>query len=141
MAGNVEQALAKLGITLPTPASPIANYVPAVRTGNQLVVSGQICLGADGKLTRFADFNRVAAWLDSGAAGAKIVYRAGKPRASRRTDNARRRARSSTPDRSQLRRCPGCAAQSAVAPTTSGQTASAPLPADGWPGATALTAD
>jgi enamine deaminase RidA (YjgF/YER057c/UK114 family) len=50
MAGNVEQALAKLGITLPTPASPIANYVPAVRTGNQLVVSGQICLGADGKL-------------------------------------------------------------------------------------------
>ena len=50
MAGTVEQALAKLGITLPTPAAPIANYVPAVRTGNQLVISGQICLGADGKL-------------------------------------------------------------------------------------------
>jgi serine-type D-Ala-D-Ala endopeptidase (penicillin-binding protein 7) len=45
-------------------------------------------LGADGKLTRFADFNRVAAWLDSGAAGAKVVYRAGKPRATRRTDVA-----------------------------------------------------
>jgi D-alanyl-D-alanine endopeptidase (penicillin-binding protein 7) len=30
-------------------------------------------LGADGKLTRFADFNRVAAWLERGAPGAKIV--------------------------------------------------------------------
>ena len=30
-------------------------------------------LGADGKLTRFADFNRVAAWMERGAPGAKIV--------------------------------------------------------------------
>ena len=29
-------------------------------------------LGAQGKQTRFADFNRVAAWLDQGAPGAKI---------------------------------------------------------------------
>jgi enamine deaminase RidA (YjgF/YER057c/UK114 family) len=39
-----------LGITLPTPASPIANYVPFVATGSLLVVSGQLCLGHDGKL-------------------------------------------------------------------------------------------
>jgi enamine deaminase RidA (YjgF/YER057c/UK114 family) len=50
MAGTVEKKLASLGIRLPTPASPIANYVPFVRSGNLLVVSGQICLGADGKL-------------------------------------------------------------------------------------------
>jgi enamine deaminase RidA (YjgF/YER057c/UK114 family) len=50
MAGTIEQKLASLGIVLPTPASPIANYVPTVRSGNMLVVSGQICLGADGKL-------------------------------------------------------------------------------------------
>lgn len=50
MAGNVEQKLAKLGITLPTPASPIANYVPCVRSGNLLVISGQLCFGADGNL-------------------------------------------------------------------------------------------
>jgi enamine deaminase RidA (YjgF/YER057c/UK114 family) len=50
MTGAVEQKLASLGITLPSPASPIANYVPAVRSGNLLVVSGQICFGADGKL-------------------------------------------------------------------------------------------
>ena len=50
MAGSVEKKLASLGVTLPTPASPIANYVPFVRSGNLLVVSGQICFGADGKL-------------------------------------------------------------------------------------------
>ena len=37
-------------LALPTPASPIANYVPFVRSGNLLVVSGQLCFGADGKL-------------------------------------------------------------------------------------------
>jgi enamine deaminase RidA (YjgF/YER057c/UK114 family) len=42
--------LAELGITLPTPAAPVANYVPVVRTGNLVVISGQICLGPDGKL-------------------------------------------------------------------------------------------
>lgn len=50
MSGSIEKKLASLGITLPTPANPIANYVPAVRTGNQLVVSGQLCFGADGQL-------------------------------------------------------------------------------------------
>ncbi|HEY4176390.1 MAG TPA: serine hydrolase [Kofleriaceae bacterium] len=30
-------------------------------------------LGADGKQTRFADFNRVASWLDRGAPGANVV--------------------------------------------------------------------
>ncbi len=50
MAGIVEKRLASLGISLPTPASPIANYVAFVRSGNQLVISGQLCFGADGKL-------------------------------------------------------------------------------------------
>ena len=50
MAGSIEKKLADLGISLPTAASPIANYVPFVRSGNIIVVSGQICFGADGKL-------------------------------------------------------------------------------------------
>jgi enamine deaminase RidA (YjgF/YER057c/UK114 family) len=50
MAGMIEKKLTNLGIILPTPASPIANYVPFVRTGNLLVISGQLCFGADGKL-------------------------------------------------------------------------------------------
>jgi enamine deaminase RidA (YjgF/YER057c/UK114 family) len=50
MAGVVEGKLADLGIILPSPAAPIANYVGFVRTGNLLVVSGQLCLDIEGKL-------------------------------------------------------------------------------------------
>jgi enamine deaminase RidA (YjgF/YER057c/UK114 family) len=50
MAGNAEKTLADLGIELPTPAKPIANYVACVRSGNLLVVSGQLCFGSEGKL-------------------------------------------------------------------------------------------
>ncbi|MEO6380686.1 MAG: RidA family protein [Nitrobacter sp.] len=50
MAGTIEQKLAAQGITLPEPASPVANYVGFVRTGNLLFVSGQICFDAEGKL-------------------------------------------------------------------------------------------
>jgi enamine deaminase RidA (YjgF/YER057c/UK114 family) len=47
---TAEAALQKLGIVLPAPAAPVANYVPSVRTGNLVIVSGQLCLGLDGKL-------------------------------------------------------------------------------------------
>src|SRR3974390_698710 len=50
MAGTVEQKLASLGISLPNPAAPVANYVPSVQAGNIMVVSGQLCFGSDGKL-------------------------------------------------------------------------------------------
>jgi enamine deaminase RidA (YjgF/YER057c/UK114 family) len=50
MAGIVEKKLADLGVVLPSPAAPVANYVPFVRTGNFMVVSGQLCLDAEGKL-------------------------------------------------------------------------------------------
>jgi enamine deaminase RidA (YjgF/YER057c/UK114 family) len=50
MAGAVEKKLVDLGIVLPTPAAPVANYVGFVRTGNLLVVSGQLCLDDNGKL-------------------------------------------------------------------------------------------
>jgi enamine deaminase RidA (YjgF/YER057c/UK114 family) len=50
MAGMIERKLAQLGVTLPTPASLIANYVPFVRIGDTLVISGQLCFGGDGKL-------------------------------------------------------------------------------------------
>ena len=50
MPGTVEKKLVDLGITLGTPAAPVANYVGFVRTGNLLVVSGQLCFGSDGTL-------------------------------------------------------------------------------------------
>ena len=42
MAGRIETTLAELGITLPRPMQPIANYVPYVVTGNLVAVSGQV---------------------------------------------------------------------------------------------------
>jgi enamine deaminase RidA (YjgF/YER057c/UK114 family) len=37
---DIEKRLKELGITLPAPPKPVANYVPAVRAGNLLFVSG-----------------------------------------------------------------------------------------------------
>ncbi|KEP68667.1 endoribonuclease [Thioclava dalianensis] len=45
---TIEARLAELGITLPDAPMPAANYVPFVRSGNQIFVSGQISNGPDG---------------------------------------------------------------------------------------------
>jgi enamine deaminase RidA (YjgF/YER057c/UK114 family) len=37
---DAEQKLNELGLTLPQPSKPVANYLPAVRAGNLLFVSG-----------------------------------------------------------------------------------------------------
>ena len=50
MAETVEKKLQEVGIALQEPRAPMANYVPFVRTGDLLHVSGQICLDGDGKL-------------------------------------------------------------------------------------------
>ena len=47
--GLIDKRLAELGIMLPTPAKPIANYVPWVRTGNLVFISGQGAV-RDGKI-------------------------------------------------------------------------------------------
>jgi enamine deaminase RidA (YjgF/YER057c/UK114 family) len=41
---HIAKRLEELGITLPHPVAPIANYVGFVRTGNLLFLSGQLCL-------------------------------------------------------------------------------------------------
>jgi enamine deaminase RidA (YjgF/YER057c/UK114 family) len=43
-----ESRLDELGITLPKPMAPVANYVPYVVSGNMLFVSGQVSAGPDG---------------------------------------------------------------------------------------------
>ena len=45
----IEQKIESLGIKLPTPPTPAGSYVPAVRTGNLLYISGQIPM-EDGKV-------------------------------------------------------------------------------------------
>ncbi len=64
----IETRLAELGLELPPAPAPAANYVPFVRTGNQLFVSGQISSDAAGLITGRlgADLS-----LEEGAAAAR----------------------------------------------------------------------
>jgi enamine deaminase RidA (YjgF/YER057c/UK114 family) len=45
---QIEDRLAELGITLPEPNAPVANYVPFVRVGDLIHISGQVSLDASG---------------------------------------------------------------------------------------------
>jgi enamine deaminase RidA (YjgF/YER057c/UK114 family) len=45
---SAESKIKELGIQLPSPAKPVANYVPAVRTGNLVFLSGHGPLRPDG---------------------------------------------------------------------------------------------
>jgi enamine deaminase RidA (YjgF/YER057c/UK114 family) len=47
-----EQKLAALGLTLPAVPAAIANYVPAVRSGQLVFLAGQLARGPDGKFLR-----------------------------------------------------------------------------------------
>ncbi|MEL7043300.1 MAG: RidA family protein [Pseudomonadota bacterium] len=46
-----EQRLSALGVDLPEPLKPLANFVPTVQTGNLLFVSGQVAAGPNGRIT------------------------------------------------------------------------------------------
>ena len=47
---QVVERLAALGVKLPKPATPVANYVGAQKSGALLFVSGQLPNSADGKI-------------------------------------------------------------------------------------------
>lgn len=47
---RTEEKLKALGVVLPTPAAPVANYLGYVVSGSLVVVSGQLPFGADGKI-------------------------------------------------------------------------------------------
>jgi enamine deaminase RidA (YjgF/YER057c/UK114 family) len=72
MAGRIEQRLVELGITLPAPAAPIANYVPFVVTGSLVVISGQIPL-AEGKVA-FAGKVGVDVTPEQGRDAARLCF-------------------------------------------------------------------
>ena len=48
---TVEERLAALGVRLPEPSTPVANYVPFVRAGSLLHISGQVSRDAQGGVT------------------------------------------------------------------------------------------
>ncbi len=62
--------LAELGIELPAPAAPAANYVPWVRTGNLVVVSGQIPM--EGGEVRYRGVVGADLDLETGRAAARL---------------------------------------------------------------------
>lgn len=72
MAGRIEARLKELGIELPEPAVPLANYIPFTVAGNLVVVSGQVPL-QDG---RIAYVGKVGAKLslDDGRAAARLCF-------------------------------------------------------------------
>ncbi|MFN9831972.1 MAG: RidA family protein [Phenylobacterium sp.] len=45
---EVEIRLSAAGVTLPVPVAPVANYVPFVRSGSLIHISGQVSLDAAG---------------------------------------------------------------------------------------------
>jgi enamine deaminase RidA (YjgF/YER057c/UK114 family) len=59
-----EEKLAELGLPLPSPTPPVAAYVPAVRTGNLVFISGQGPF-AEGKFTHVG---KVGGDIDADAA-------------------------------------------------------------------------
>ena len=70
MAGTVEKRLAENDIQLPTPASPAANYVPWVVSGNLVFISGQLPI-LDGALQYSGRVGRDMT-IDDGQAAARL---------------------------------------------------------------------
>lgn len=96
MTSQIESRLAALGVTLPQAAAPVANYVPAVITGSLLVISGQLALGADGKLAE----------RHKGKLGREITDEAGKEAARLCAINLLAQAKAALGgDLSRLKRC------------------------------------
>ena len=72
MAGRIEARLAELGITLPAPAAPVANYIPYNVTGKLVVISGQIPL-REGKIA-FTGKLGAGVSMEDGRAAARLCF-------------------------------------------------------------------
>jgi enamine deaminase RidA (YjgF/YER057c/UK114 family) len=67
---TIEQNLARLGIALPAAPKPVASYVPFVRSGNHMFISGQLP-SKDGKV-QFVGAVPTALSLEQAAEAAKL---------------------------------------------------------------------
>ncbi len=65
------ERLAALGLSLPAAAAPVANYVPYVRTGDLLFVSGQLPVGSNGVDPAHKGKLGAAVALEAGQAAAR----------------------------------------------------------------------
>jgi enamine deaminase RidA (YjgF/YER057c/UK114 family) len=92
MASEIELRLQKLGIELPKPAAPVANYVAAVIAGNLLVISGQLPIGPNGVIFK-------------GKLGNEITEAQGKEAAKLCAINILAQAKAALGDLSRIKRC------------------------------------
>src|SRR5260221_7120019 len=67
---RIDARLEELGIRLPSPPAPVASYVPYVRSGTLLFVSGQVTLAADG--LKYVGTIGKELSLDDGRAAARL---------------------------------------------------------------------
>lgn len=70
MNAAIAARLKQLGVILPTPAAPAANYVPYTRTGTLLMISGQLPM-VDGKLAYTGKLGATVT-LEAGQEAAKV---------------------------------------------------------------------
>lgn len=91
MAETTEQRLAAMGVTLPVPAAPAANYLPFCRSGDLLFTAGQLPL-KDGKL------------VASGLLGRDVDTAAGREAAKFCAINVLAQAKAATGDLETIRR-------------------------------------
>ncbi len=92
---DTEAKLRALGLSLPSPAAPVANYVPFVISGSLLIVSGQLPFGADGKLDP----------AHVGKVGAAVSIEAGKAAARLCAINVLAQAKVALGDLDRIARC------------------------------------
>jgi enamine deaminase RidA (YjgF/YER057c/UK114 family) len=90
-----EAKLRALGLDLPSPAAPLANYVPFVISGSLLFVSGQLPFAADGKLDP----------AHVGKVGATVSIEAGKAAARLCVINVLAQAKVALGDLERIARC------------------------------------
>lgn len=67
---KVENRLKELGIQLPTPNAPVANYVPYVVSGKLVFISGQVTMAPDG--LKYVGKLGVDISLEDGKAAARL---------------------------------------------------------------------
>ena len=92
---KTEARLTALGVTLPAPAAPVANYVPFVIAGPLLSISGQLPFGADGKLDP----------AHAGKIGAAVSVEAAKSAARLAAINVLAQAKAALGDLDKIGRC------------------------------------
>ena len=108
---GAEKRLQDLGIVLPKAAAPVANYLPFVRVGSLLVVSGQLPFGPDGKL----------APGHVGKLGAQVFNEGGQEAARLCAVNILAQAKAALGSLEKIRRCINCAPGfAALAPIMNG---------------------